>query len=97
MCREGIILRVINVTVLQEPIKTISQDAKNALIDRLRSCSTTKEILDFENWFNRNGSNGQLHDFICELLKSRSISRGIAAKWLKVLINDKEEKLKRFK
>tara|TARA_Y100001968_G_scaffold292692_1_gene298088 strand:+ start:16703 stop:16960 length:258 start_codon:yes stop_codon:yes gene_type:complete len=73
----------------------ISKSANDALIDQLRACTTSNEILEFENWFNAKAKTGPLHDLICELLRTRSISRGLAAKWLSTLLSDKENKIKR--
>ena len=83
-------------TTAQRPasIEAMSKNAREALVDQLRACSSTKEILDFENWFNSQASAGPLFEVICEFLRNRSISRVLAAKWLSVLLNDKENRLK---
>ena len=63
-----------------------------ALVDELRKRTSEKEILDFEAKFNsRNEKN--LHIYICRFLKNRSISRGVASKWLVTIIKDKESKI----
>ncbi|WP_320664292.1 RNA recognition motif-containing protein [Prochlorococcus sp. MIT 1223] len=80
-------------TTLQKPDQIISDSAHDALIDQLRASSSKEEILKFENWFNSKVSSIPLHELICELLRNRSISRVLAAKWLSTLINDKEEQL----
>ncbi len=83
-------------TTLQTPQQSsISHSANDALIDHLRACSSTNEILAFEQLFNAKANSGPLHELICELLRSRSISRGLAAKWLATLLNDKEQKIKK--
>ena len=81
-------------TIAQKPVEVMSIDAREALIDKLRARSTTEEILSFEAWFNSNSNKGPLHLIICDFLRNRSISRVLAAKWLAVLINDREYKLK---
>ena len=66
--------------------------SSHALVDQLRKRTTEKEILEFEEKFNASNEKS-LHIFICRLLKNRSISRGLASKWLLTLINDKESKI----
>ena len=82
-------------TTLQKTPKIISEGAHNALIDQLRACTTTNDILEFEEWFNTKTSQGPLSELICELLRNRSISRVLASKWLWTLLKDKEEKIKK--
>ena len=81
-------------TTLQNPNQFISEMANNALIDQLRACTKPTEILEFEKWFNSNSNKGSLSELVCELLRNRSISRVLAAKWLYTLLKDKEEKIK---
>ncbi len=71
----------------------MSKCANDALIDQLRACHTTDEILEFEQWFNSSLRKGRLSDLICDLLRNRSISRTLAAKWLSTLLDDRERKL----
>ncbi len=80
-------------TTAIKPIETMSKAVREAIVDQLRACQTTEEILDFEAWFNSETSSGPLHLVICDFLKNRSISRGLAAKWLSTLLNDKENKI----
>ncbi len=80
-------------TTTQKPVETMSRCVHDALVDQLRACKTTEEILNFENWFNSETDSGPLYGVICEFLRSRSISRGLAAKWLGVLLTDRDEKL----
>ena len=68
-------------------------NTNDALIDQLRACQNTEEILNFDKWFNSNIESEKLYMKICELLKSRSISRALAAKWLLTLIKDRENTL----
>ena len=83
-------------TTTQKPVEIMSRVVHDALVDQLRACKTTEEILNFENWFNSEANSGPLYEVICEFLRTRSISRGLAAKWLEILLSDREEKL-RFK
>lgn len=70
----------------------MSTAAKAALVDQLRACHTTEEILNFERWFNDRANAGPLHEVICDFLKNRSISRVLAAKWLETLIKERDKK-----
>ena len=65
-------------------------NTNDALIDQLRACQNTEEILNFDKWFNSNIESEKLYRRICELLKNRSISRALASKWLLTLIEDRE-------
>ena len=80
-------------TTLHPPKKVFSKGVHDALVDQLRACITADEILEFEKWFNSKTNTGPLHEIICDLLKNRSISRGLAAKWLSTLLQDKYEKI----
>ena len=81
-------------TTTNKTINISSISSNNALIDQLRACQNPEEILKFEKWFNSNIESGKLHKVICELLKNRSISRGLAAKWLFTLLEDRDNKEK---
>ena len=83
-------------TTTQKPIEAMSRGVRDAIVDQLRACQTAEEILDFEIWFNAETNSGPLYEIICEFLRTRSISRGLAAKWLGILLNDREQRL-RFK
>jgi len=63
-----------------------------ALVDELRKRTTEKEILEFEEKFNSKNEKN-LHIYICRFLKNRSISRGLASKWLITIIKNKESKI----
>ena len=78
-------------TTTNKQKKIISKTANDALIDQLRACQNSKEILEFESWFNSNIESDNLYMIICELLKNRSISRGLASKWLITLIEDRNK------
>ena len=74
-------------------IGNLFNDSSNhALVDELRKRTSEKDILEFEEKFNsRNEKN--LHIYICRFLKNRSISRGLASKWLITIIKNKESKI----
>ena len=80
----------IQMTTTNKPIKINETSTNNALIDQLRACQNTEEILNFEKWFDSNMESDKLHKRICELLKNRSISRALASKWLLTLIEDRD-------
>ena len=64
----------------------------HALVDELRKRTSEKDILDFEEKFNSKNEKN-LHIYICRFLKNRSISRGLASKWLMTIIKNKESKI----
>ena len=69
-----------------------NDSSSHALVDELRKRPSEGEILDFEEKFNyKNEKN--LHIYICRFLKNRSISRGLASKWLITIIKNKESKI----
>ena len=77
-------------TTTNKPLKSINTSTNDALIDQLRACQNSQEILKFEKWFNSNIESDKLYKRICELLKNRSISRALASKWLLTLIEDRD-------
>ena len=83
-------------TTTNKPINIISKSANDAIIDQLRACQTSEEILKFEKWFNSNIESDKLYKIICELLKNRSISRALASKWLLNIIEDRESTITRL-
>ncbi len=64
----------------------------HALVDELRKRTSEEEMLNFEEKFNSKNE-GKLHIHICRFLKNRSISRGLASKWLLTIIKNKELKI----
>ena len=64
----------------------------HALVDELRKRTTEEDILEFEEKFNSKNEKN-LHIYICRFLKNRSISRGVASKWLITIIKNKESKI----
>ena len=69
-----------------------NDSSSNALVDELRKRTSEKDILDFEEKFNSKNEKN-LHIYICRFLKNRSISRGLASKWLVTIIKNKESKI----
>ena len=84
-------------TTTNKPIKIISTSSNDALIDQLRACQNSDEILRFEKWFDSNIESEKLYKIICELLKNRSISRALASKWLITLIENRENIINDFR
>ena len=77
-------------------IGSLFNDASNdALIDELKKRDHEESILEFEKKFNSQNKKS-LHIHICRLLKTRQISRALAAKWLVTLMNSKESQIKSF-
>ena len=66
-----------------------NDSSNHALVDELRKRTSEKEILEFEEKFNSTNEKN-LHIYICRFLKNRSISKGLASKWLITIINNKE-------
>ncbi len=83
-------------TTTNKPLKISNGSTNDALIDQLRACQNSEEILGFEKWFNSNIESEKLYKIICELLKNRSISRGLAAKWLLTLIEDRDNTISKL-
>ena len=77
-------------TTTNKQIKSSSPSTNDALIDQLRACQNSEEILKFEKWFNSNIESEKLYKRICKLLKNRSISRALASKWLISIIEDRD-------
>ena len=75
--------------------RLFNDDSQEALIDELKKRNNEESILEFEQKFNfQNEKN--LHIHICRFLKNRQISRALAAKWLIILMDNKESKIKSF-
>ena len=69
-----------------------NDSSSHALVDELRKKRSEEEILEFEKKFNSTNEKN-LHVYICRLLKNRSISRGLASRWLITIIENKESKI----
>ena len=69
-----------------------NDSSSHALEDELRKRTSEEEILDFDEKFNSKNEKN-LHIYICRFLKNRSISRGLASKWLLTIIKNKELKI----
>ena len=76
--------------------KFFNDSSSHALVDELRKRKSEKEILEFEEKFNSTNEKN-LHIYICRFLKNRSISRGLASKWLITMFNNKELKIDALK
>ena len=83
-------------TTIDKPLKVRSTSANDALIDQLRACKNSDEILKFEKWFNTNIESDKLYKRICELLKNRSISRTLGSKLLLTIIEDRENTISKL-
>ena len=83
-------------TTTDKPLKTSLTSSNDALIDQLRACKNSEEILNFEKWFNSNIESDKLYKRICELLKNRSISRAVGSKWLITLLEDRENTINKL-
>ena len=73
-----------------------NDSSSHALVDVLRKRTSEKDILDFEKKFNSKNEKN-LHIYICRFLKNRSISRGVASKWLITIIKNKELEIEALK
>ena len=76
--------------------KLFNDSSSHALVDELRKRTTREEILEFEDKFNSTNEKS-LHVYVCRLLKNRSISRGLASKWLITMIDNKQSKIDSLK
>ncbi len=83
-------------TTINKPLTINSTDTNDALIDQLRACKNSDEILRFEKWFNSNIKSEKLYMKICQLLKNRSISRALGSKLLLTLIEDREKTISKM-
>ncbi len=73
-----------------------NDSSNDALVDELRKRTTEEAIIEFEKKFNSQNEKN-LHIHICRFLKHRQISRSLAAKWLIVILNEKESQIKSLK
>ena len=83
-------------TTTDKPLQISSTSANDALIDQLRACKNSEEILKFEKWFNSNIESEKLYKRICQLMRNRSISRALGSKWLLTLIEDRENTINKL-
>ena len=72
--------------------KLFNDSSSHALVDELRKRTSEEDILNFEEKFNSKNEKN-LHIYICRFLKNRSISRGLASRWLITIIENKESKI----
>ncbi len=73
-----------------------NESSNDALVDELRKRTSHDSILEFERKFNSKNEKN-LHIHICRFLKHRQISRSLAAKWLIIMMNNKESQLNNLK
>ena len=69
-----------------------NDSSSHALVDELIKITSEEDMLEFEEKFNSKNEKN-LHIYICRFLKNRSISRGLASKWLETIIKNKESKI----
>ena len=69
-----------------------NDSSNHALVDVLKQRTSEEDMLDFEKKFNSKNEKN-LHIYICRFLKNRSISRGLASRWLITIIKNKESKI----
>ena len=80
-------------TVATPHCTAINKRLREAIVDQLRACQTKEQLLAFETQFDQEANIGPLYLVICEFLHDRSISRALAAKTLKTLLDDREHQL----
>ena len=80
-------------TVADRPPHVMTKGAREAIVDELRACQTTEQLLAFDKRFNLEANVGPLYLVICDFLQDRTISRVLAAKWLRTLLSDRESQL----
>tara|TARA_Y100001978_G_C23484243_1_gene333113 strand:+ start:321 stop:581 length:261 start_codon:yes stop_codon:yes gene_type:complete len=73
-----------------------NDESHDALIDELKKRNSKDSILEFEQKFNYQNEKN-LHIHICRFLKNRQISRALAAKWLIIMLDNKESQLNSFR
>ncbi len=82
-----------SMTTTHKQSTSLSKSTYDAIVDQLRACHTTSEILAFEEWFDKTVKVGPLYSVICDLLRNRSISRGTASKWFETLLKNRDDKI----
>ncbi len=75
--------------------RLFNDESHEALIDELKKRNSQESILEFEQKFNSQNQKN-LHIHICRFLKNRQISRAIAAKWLIIMLDNKESQINSF-
>ncbi len=80
--------------VAARSVEAMNKGLRDAIVDQLRACTTKEQLLAFDERFNQETNAGPLYAVICGFLHDRTISRAVAAIWLKTLLDDREEKLK---
>ncbi len=80
-------------TVATTQVEGITKGVREAIVDSLRACQSKEQLLAFEAEFNLKANAGPLYLVICQFLHDRTISRALAAKSLRALIEDRENQL----
>ena len=80
-------------TVATSQVSALPIGMREAIVDQLRACKTCEQLLEFDSRFNLEANAGPLYLVICDFLHDRTISRALAAKWLRALLNDRESRL----
>ena len=81
-------------TVADRPITKFTTEVREQIVDQLRSCHTREQRLAFEKRFNCEADSCPLYLVICDFLHDRTISPALAAKWLRTLLDDRENQLR---
>ena len=82
-----------SMTTTMQPVDDITKGARDAIVDQLRACQSKEQLLAFEKTFNSEANAGPLYVLICEFLHDRTISPALAARWLRTILEDRENKL----
>ncbi len=72
----------------------LDKGVREAIVDQLRACQTKEQVLAFEARFNCETNAGPLYLWICDFLHDRTISPALASRWLRTILEDRENKLK---
>ncbi len=81
-------------TVADRPCTRLATGVREQIVDQLRSCHTREQLLAFDERFNCEAGSGPLYLVICDFLHDRTISPALAAKWLRTLLDDRENQLR---
>ena len=73
--------------------EVMRKGVREAIVDQLRACKTKEQVLLFESRFNGETNSGPLYSWICDFLHDRTISPALGAKWLRTILEDRENQL----
>ncbi|WP_320673644.1 RNA recognition motif-containing protein [Prochlorococcus sp. MIT 1341] len=76
-----------------QPPEVLHKGVREAIVDQLRACKTKEQVLSFEERFNCETNAGPLYSWICDFLHDRTISPALGAKWLRTILEDRENQL----